>query len=208
MISIMSEIIEVQAGKGKVFRIHKDVLEQSPFFKNVLKSEWILNRNGKPIEFKDEDPDIFAAYVQWLYSHNIDNKHNTSKWARMYVLGEMLMDLDFQNAVLATMMHQCDTQKLFPGGHQVNIIYAGTTEMSPARRLLVDFFVWVGGETWVNGKDMDFVNKYPTEFVNDLIIALMDKRPPPPVNVRPWMRNPASYFLRHTEKGAKPPASQ
>jgi len=91
--------------------VHKDVLLQSPFFANALKPEWCDQHGDKPIELEDEDPNKFAAYVQWLYTHQIDTKFDTMKWATMYVLGEKLMDLEFQDDVLEVLMRGCDARK-------------------------------------------------------------------------------------------------
>jgi hypothetical protein len=69
-----------------LFNVHKNVLLQSPFFINALKSEWAVMREGDLVGLTDERPAIFKAYVQWLYSHQVDDTYDTIKRARMYVL--------------------------------------------------------------------------------------------------------------------------
>jgi len=143
--SVTGDTVEIKVGKSTMFRVHESVLLQSPFFANALKPEWVAARKGKPIDLKEEDPDSFAGYVQWLYSHNIDTTYNTTKWAGLYVLGEKLMDATFQDQVLETMAQGCEAKVSYPTGKAINIIYDGTPEGSPARRLLIDFHVWGAG---------------------------------------------------------------
>ncbi|KAH5428841.1 hypothetical protein HBI67_173660 [Parastagonospora nodorum] len=75
---------------------------------------WAAGRQGRPIDLKEHDPDTFAGYVQWLYSHNADTTFDTIKWARMYVLDEKFMDAEFQDTVLQTLMTGCNASKMFP----------------------------------------------------------------------------------------------
>jgi hypothetical protein len=68
--SINEETVEVLVQGGAKFSVHKDVLLQSPFFANALKPEWAsMRKDGQPIGFRDAEPDVFGAYVQWLYTH-------------------------------------------------------------------------------------------------------------------------------------------
>jgi hypothetical protein len=84
--NIDGEIVQVQAGE-RIFHIHDDVLQQSLFFINALKPECFSGRNGKPIDLSNENAITFAAYQQYLYSHQIDTTLNEHLWYRMYILG-------------------------------------------------------------------------------------------------------------------------
>lgn len=148
---------------------------------------------GKPIDLTDENPIIFKAYVQWLYSHHIDTTHDTIKWAHMYVLGERLMDLEFQDLVLETMARECSKRREYPTfGGPIDIIYNGTLAGSPARKLLVDFYCCAGGSTWV--EDEDYASEAPAEFVNDLIRGLMANKKKGKGEY-PWEADRAAYFV-------------
>jgi hypothetical protein len=179
------------------FRVHEAIIRQSTFFVNALKPEWTSAREGRPIDLKDEDPDIFAAYVQWLYTHQLDSTFSTIKWSKMYALGGKFMDLEFQDVVLDLLICQCDKYAKYPGQKQVSIIYEGTTTGSPARRLLVDQFSWVGGESWVKGQNL--ASKHPPEFINDLLEALMVNKKKL-IGDRPWVADKTAYFVGSRKK--------
>jgi hypothetical protein len=179
-------------GGAETFHVHKDVLNQSPFFNNALKPEWTAMRDGRPIEIPDHMPVIFEMYDKWLYSHVLVETTNTIALAHMYVLGEEMLDTHFQDAVISAIMSNCATHSIYPVGAQIDIIYTGTTATSPARKLLVDFFLHAGGKEWV--LDRDHASNRPADFVNDLLTALMDRSRQPSESL-PWITNPAAYFL-------------
>jgi hypothetical protein len=88
--NIDGEIIQVQAGE-QLFHIHEGVLRQYLFFIDAIKPECVSGRNGKPIDLSSENAITFAAYQQYLYSHQTDTTLNEHLWCRMYVLREMLL---------------------------------------------------------------------------------------------------------------------
>jgi hypothetical protein len=110
----------------------------------------------------------------------------------MYVLGEEMLDTYFQEAVISAIISNCSTHSIYPIGLQIDIIYRGTTATSPARKLLVDFFLHAGGKKWVF--DKDHASKRPADFVNDLLTALMDKSRMSS-EAKPWVTKPAAYML-------------
>jgi hypothetical protein len=84
--------------------------------------------------------------------HTICPHRDKEKWnpeyillSKCYVMDEKFMDIAFKNTVLAALMDAHDNQPFYrsryPGQPAINIIYGGTLESSPARRLLVD--IWV-----------------------------------------------------------------
>ena len=180
------------------FTVHKNVLLQSPFFVNALKPEWVSAREGKPIDLTDVDSDTFATYVQWLYSHQIDTTYDTEKWAKGYVLGEKLMDMEYQDQVLEVLMRECEAEEQFPVGSQINIIYDGTTANSPARKLLVDFFCMAGDESWIS--DTDYANEAPRDFINDLLTAFIAIRRRGFRGSPRWATDPSAYFVGSRKK--------
>lgn len=169
------------------------MLAQSPYFANALKPEWASMREG-PIDLKDADSEAFAPYVQWLYAHAKPKVVvGSMTWAKAYVLGERLMDPEYQYAILAALINECKEEDAFPtGGDEITIIYAGTPSDSPARKLLVDFFCYEGLPSWV--ADEDFARNGPADFVNDVLLELMRKKNIPS-GPRPWEKSPASYMI-------------
>jgi hypothetical protein len=69
-------------------------------------------------------------------------------------MGEMVMDVGFGNFVLETIRDALLNQPFYnllpPFSDSLKIIYDGTGEESPTRRLLVDVWVRGANETWVS----------------------------------------------------------
>jgi hypothetical protein len=149
-------------------------------------------RGIQRIRVTDVESDIFKAYVQWLYSHHIDDAtHDSKKWAKMYGLDERFMEEVFQDDVLKLMMRDCTEKGQYPIGPRINTVYEGTPEGSAVSRLLVDLFVWVADKSWV--KHRKFAEFMPLEFINDVMLALVDQRTPRKNiegdRAQPWSRN-------------------
>ncbi|OWY57756.1 hypothetical protein AA0119_g423 [Alternaria tenuissima] len=112
----------------------------SEFFKNATKPEW--RTESRPVDLSDEQPAIFKRYCQWLYTGFIAPgllaESSSGCLAYMYVLGEKIVDHEFQNAVIQAIISDMDRMNVVPSLRTIKIIYDGTTEESAARRLLVD----------------------------------------------------------------------
>jgi hypothetical protein len=194
--TIDGDVVAIEVG-NKTLHAHEGVLRQSLFFANVLKPEWVSAREGKPIDLKNEDLHIFTAYLQYLYTHHIDTSSDLETLADMYVLGEVLMDLEFQDVILEILMYECEKRKHYVDMVLIEIIYNGTADGSPARELLVDLYYWGGPETWAKIKN-DALREVP-EFYNDAVDALMsDNRPSH--SQKTWVTDKAAYFVGARKK--------
>jgi len=194
----VGETVEILTDNSLTFTVHKNVLLQSPFFATALKPEWVSARDGKPIDLTDVHPDTFAPYVQWLYTHHIDTTFDTGKWARAYALGEKLMDVEYQDDIIEVFMHECEAKREYPTGTQIAVIYGGTMAGSPARKLLVDFFCWAGGRSWMD--DTNCAGMAPTDFINDLLMTLLANKNTGFKGSRPWVAGPSAYFVGSRKK--------
>jgi hypothetical protein len=178
-----------------MFHVHEGVLAQSPFFANALKPAWVSSRESKPINLEHVDPDIFTPYVQWLYSHQIDIAHDTMQWAKIFVLGEQFMDVEFQNMMVEVLVRCCEAKK-YPICGKIDIIYSGTTKRSPVRRLLVDIYVWLVSPVCIVDECID---EKPQDFVKDLLVALVVQRQAmwkKKKSERPWNQDLSKYLVR------------
>ncbi|KAF2026833.1 hypothetical protein EK21DRAFT_73348, partial [Setomelanomma holmii] len=117
--------------------------------------------------------------------------------AKLYVLGEKLMHFEFQDAALSMMMRNIKTKTEYPDGGHICTIYEGTMDGSPARRLLVDFFVWGNATGWAILKDP--ARNYPAEFLEDLVLAFLEDRRGLTWPL-PWVADPASYMIGSSKK--------
>ncbi|KAF7682229.1 hypothetical protein GT037_001205, partial [Alternaria burnsii] len=149
----------------------------------------------QPIDMSDVELTIFEACCGWLYTGKIVRSKEDdcfSLLAKLYVLGEKLMDTDFKSAIIAAIMRSKIDRKMYPCTRAVQIIYAGTPGRSPARRLMVDFWVFSAGPTW-NGLS-DLIEGTCPDFVNDLARELIVTRDRPDDFVqRPWIEDLGSY---------------
>ncbi|KAF2851136.1 hypothetical protein T440DRAFT_507469 [Plenodomus tracheiphilus IPT5] len=156
----------------KMFYVHKRVLCQtSGFFQAATKPEW-SGQGKKPIDLSDDDPKIFALYVQWLYtgivavktmqedsdaeasdeedverfekgSDEMDDLDISKRClVKCYILGEKLMDAVYRDAIMDILLSICFVE--IPDANTIRIAYGGTPVASPLRKLMVDVWVWCG----------------------------------------------------------------
>lgn len=196
MYSFNTAPVKIVVGpEEECFHVHASALTStSEFFKSALKKEW-RKTGDRDIDLRDQQTETFSSYVHWLYYNEIITD---MKWTcadddeipgpdfdslgELYVLGEHLIDTAFQDAVISVLVgltrkKDQDDVNYYPGFSTVNIIYEGTTDKSPARRLLVDLHVRHGNENWIkdhcvkNGSDC-----FNHEFLTDLSQALLKDR--------------------------------
>lgn len=103
--------------------------------------------------------------------------------SKLYVLAEMLIDDDTKNLVLAAILSRSrepslDHKAYYPSVSCIYIIYGGTPEDSPARRLIVDLYTDFGDDTIGLAGNTGL----PKDFFVDLSLSLLSKRPFPTVH--------------------------
>lgn len=82
--------------------------------------------------------------------------------------------------------------RAYPPKEAIRIAYAGTAESSPIRKLLVDYWVKVSHRGW---DTKNLTEKTSPEFVEDLIVALIDARPVPNTYVS-YSEDPEKYYVK------------
>lgn len=143
------------------------------------------------MSLSDTDPDTFQLYLHWLYFRILPIKSNAPgnignmeylQLAKAYVLGDLLQDVDFNDAVIDTMIEKSctpttDGKRWYPAVSVVACIYNNTPASSEARRLLIDMFVNFGHGGWLpKAEEMEKTENVPKEFLLDLAAALLDRR--------------------------------
>lgn len=124
---------------------------------------------------------MFEIYVKWLYSGKIlTNVQLLPGWSvnriwipiKFYLLGERLLDRNFQDLVVNVLVCMCRDYPHDEKGHftlwhpdvvSEGILYQGTPASSLARRLLVHYMVDIGGPGFI--KKYDATDQYQAEFV-------------------------------------------
>ena len=202
------QTIEVTVGPEDAkesFHIHEDAIcDRSSFFSTAMKPEWAsLRPNPRLIDLPDDDAAAFALYQQYIYSRQLpilpddleEDSAQTEGYhtlAYAYVLGERLMDTEFKNSVAsAYVLYARGTapgKRAYPSNEEIRILYEGTGEKSPIRRLLVDIWCCRGKHEW-----MDQDSDLPKDFLVEVTRALLRARPSLENLSRPWKNEHAQY---------------
>ncbi|GLI78894.1 hypothetical protein PoHVEF18_007216 [Penicillium ochrochloron] len=198
-------LICVEVGPDKeAFSVHERLIRNSSAsFERALKDprEQSLVRTAR---LRKEEPEVFKAYIHWLYRdtipiphHDADdfefdykNDHGNFPLVKAYVLGDRLLDINFQNAVINAIWEQyrnkdfeADFDRWIEGNEKekkcactpssVSITYAyiNTIESSPLRRLLVDILVYDGDYDCLEGDP----GRFPKGFLLDLTSQLIHR---------------------------------
>ncbi|KAL6705329.1 hypothetical protein ACN47E_007139 [Coniothyrium glycines] len=139
---------------GRVFHVHAALINKtSEFFKAASKAEWRTDPS-KPIELADETPENFEKYCQWLYTKMVSFKNPSLPNAfynpvELYILGEKIMDQQFQDDVIDAMIAEritnSQSSKFYakcPDLQSIKFLYDGTPGVSPMKRLIVDLWAY------------------------------------------------------------------
>lgn len=159
--------------------IHGNILRSnSSFFEAALKEDWEEGRT-REIKLPEEDSAAFARYAKYLYSGTVaraeaEDRHEQTQLAASYVLGEKMLDINYKDCVLNSILALSQTKGAdCPGINAVNTVYSGTAENSPARKLTVDLYALYANKRF-SYHNAD-VTAHP-EFLLDLVISLSSKR--------------------------------
>jgi len=113
------------------------------------------------VSLPEDDATTFRSYVQWLYTRRIVyyEEWYYMAFAKMYTLGEKLLDRDFQDRVLDAIVAEVRELKQNASGHvvrempvksAVDVIYQGTPAGSPGRRLMVGLHLRHGNKGFLD----------------------------------------------------------
>jgi hypothetical protein len=176
-----SEILTLLVGpKRWELVVHEKCLTRnSDFFKAAVKKEWTEGQT-RTIKLPEELCfDTFVRYLNFTYreklhteeAKTVSGKHFESL-AKIYVLGERMLDRPVQHAVVREMIRLTtirnkEGRTKFSAALVLNIAYEGTSTGSPLRRLLVDMHVLEALPSWS-------YCKHP-EFLRDFSQALLEK---------------------------------
>jgi hypothetical protein len=152
------------------YYVHQTLLTSSSmYFQNAMKPEWRTDP-FKPIEVLGAECAHFEKYSQWLYTKQApveDTLWPTVEFAKLYVFAEQIMDEMYQCVVLSAMANASRSPCL----PAIRTIYAGTTPVSPARRLMA-----YTSALQVTSKSKRITTLDPNvdgEFMRDLVVAMV-----------------------------------
>ena len=180
------------------FTVHEHYLTcTSEFFAAALKRAWVEGQT-RTVKLPEKNPIHFAYYLDWIYTRKLPTSRYQEKspsgaepivlpisyidsyviLSHLYVLGERMLDRVFRNALLGAIIRVMRLEQspeslaiaadARPPLEVVNIIYQGTTSISPARRLLVDWFLGFG-------RHYHYTSLQEKEFLVALVTAFSKK---------------------------------
>lgn len=133
---------------GIQFWIHRGLLcRASKYFREELSSrETDGGIIAIPIILKEEDPDIFRRFKDWLYSDKIISELETNKnlpWSdiiAIYAFSERRGVPRLQNNCIDTTIRKREEGGLFPGQADINTLWKTPGQVFRLRRLLLHMF--------------------------------------------------------------------
>jgi hypothetical protein len=185
-----SDVVTLLAGpdEHELIVYESCITRNSDFFRAAMKKEWTEGQT-RTIKLPEEDCiETLTHYLNYAYSQKLPTDRITAvastgfpegTWttlANIYVLGERMLDQSVQHAVIKELTRlpklTCEANKsnksFSPNAEAISLIYDGTTAGSPARRLMVDYHVARGYESWLGAH-------HHAAFVLDLAKALQNK---------------------------------
>ena len=151
------EVIVLVGEEEQRFVAHKDFLcANSEFFEAACSEKW---RKGKDriVRLPEQNPVSFNIYLNWRYlgivdlwngeaelrpQSDIDGEKLTStgtrynRLIRSYILGDMLQDTQFCNALISSWFSLVEETKRIPSSDKVNQIFESLPETSKLRQLV------------------------------------------------------------------------
>lgn len=134
--------------RDETFIAHESVLSSSSLYLRAAVSErWQKSIEGN-VELSDVEPDVFAIYLHWCYFDTIsvrsigdDSDTEDIDLGKAYILGDRLIDISFQNAVIDAVVEKYEENDTWcPPGTVIEYVYAYTTESAKIRDLLIDLY--------------------------------------------------------------------
>ncbi|QDS77333.1 hypothetical protein FKW77_005082 [Venturia effusa] len=181
--------------------IHHGLLSaSSDFFDKALNGQF--RENGGDVSLPDENSESFNIYQQWLYAGKINLAEQDSEqgWQSpilLYILGDMIQDEDFRNAVINWMMDTVLSIRAYPASPTtVDFVYKNTCPTSMLRKLIVDLTIY---DSTYEDSLLDRIKaeacnvKYPAEFWFELCCGLATHTKVEPEPLPSWVMNRCQY---------------
>ena len=172
-------------GREETFWVHERLIcYYSPFFDAACHGEWTESSN-KAIELPEDDPDIFALFVQRLYSGDCAYAYPGSqeidfeKLVALYAFADKVRMLLLKDEVVDKIIDRIVGGWFSIFVYQVRLVYENTTEDSGLRKMICYVvldnlhrypkndiaFLWEGGHKI----GREFAAEYP-DFFYDLTL--------------------------------------
>jgi hypothetical protein len=195
------------------FTLHTNVfVAQSGFLSATRKPEWIAQNPGRPVDLKDEDPELFQAYMNCVYfgfesiehwadafehpphrATSANDEHNAlfTKLISLYLLCERLIDFKAANMVIDEITRFSLNTGVIPLLAPTSLVYNSTAKGSPLRKLLCDYWMYDSGNI---DRETLLADDFPVECLQDVALAVLKKFDEFPQN--PFIRSDLALSVR------------
>lgn len=195
------------------FKIHEHVIcDHTEYFHIHMKDTWTAMKDeSRVIELPNDNPDAFALWRTWIYTGKLailpeppfpleamdDRAAHYAVLAHAYVLGEMILDIPFMNAIADVYVLNArgvdGARAHYPTNEDIGVLYDGTSPDSPIRRLLVDIWMYRGKVEWLDREMEDAA--LPREFLVEVMRELLKlkKAREGETMSRPWKMTHEQY---------------
>jgi hypothetical protein len=115
----------------------------SGYFRRAIDGKWEEAVKGH-FKLLEENPAVFAMYLDWLYNHQIVYKATSDSdvlLVELYLLGERRESSNFCNAIL-NKMHELWTADREIPLEEISLAFSETNEKSKLRSLIADKCAW------------------------------------------------------------------
>jgi len=183
--------------ESKRFSLHTSVfVAHSGFLAAARKPEWIALNPGNPVDLKDEDPELFQAYMNCTYfgfetiEHWVDsfkfpaqaqtsaNAEQTAQEAlftkliKLYLLCLKLIDFKAANMVVDEIVRFGDKAGSIPLLGPTSLAYGNTVEGAPLRNLIRDY--WMYESSNVERQALR-AEEFPVECLQGIALAVLER---------------------------------
>jgi hypothetical protein len=178
----------VVGAQQEVFSVHERLVRaSSSFFDKAMAGDWKESQQ-RTIHLPDDEPEIFALYVHWLYygtlpvfcdEPGLPGNSEYLNLVKAYVLGDKILDSRYQDEAIDAIVEKCqskaqDGANWFPVGEVIRYAFDNTNESAPIRELLVDMYAIHGKRIWL--QDWAEPANVPQPFLFKLATTLLDWR--------------------------------
>lgn len=129
------------------------------------------------VTLDDEEPRIFKRFNAWLYTGNLLYDEETiekihySRLFEQYIFAAKRLIPGLQNACIDAVIHKFDVDTQLPLIEHTVKLWDNTSESSPMRKLVVDYFAAYGDMADYFARD-DEVDKHSKDFLASLVRTL------------------------------------
>jgi hypothetical protein len=177
-----------------------------------MKDAWTsMKDETRVIELPNDNPDAFALWRTWIYTEKLailpetpfsldatdERSAHYAVLAHAYVLGEMILDVPFMNAIADVYVLNArgadGVRAHYPTNEDIGVLYDGTSPDSPIRKLLIDIWMCRGKLEWLDTELDDPV--LPREFLVEVMreVLKLKKGREGEMLSRPWKMTHEQY---------------